>query len=154
MCLQWLLEGKANPLWLESGGEATRKSYRGIGLQTRKGHIQFLQALEDYYRDPGNRLFLHAGFTNLKGVQHEYFSKNFYWDRTLWETALSLNPGLKPQDALYPSRLKLYSEIFIGHTPDTGAAFKGPLSVLEVESKTVWQSQPVYAYYPGEQGRN
>ena len=172
LCLQWLLEGTANPLWLESGGEATQKSYRGIGPQTRKGHIRFLESLENYYRDPGNRLFLHAGFTNLKGVQHEYFPKNFYWDRTLWETALSLNPGLKPEDAFYPARLKLYAEIFIGHTPvtrlghetpyraanvwnvDTGAAFKGPLSVLEVESKRVWQSQPVFVHYPEERGRN
>ena len=172
LCLQWLLEGTANPLWLESGGEATRKSYQGIGPKTRKAHIQFLRTLENYYRDPGNRLFVHAGFTNLKGVQHEYFPKNFYWDRTLWETALSLNPGLKPEDPFYPSRLRLYSEIFIGHTPvtrlghktpyraanvwnvDTGAAFKGPLSVLEVGSKTVWQSRSVHLHYPGEQGRN
>ena len=172
LCLQWLREGTSNPLWLQSGGEATLRSYTGIGQATRSKHIRFLESLEDYYRDGGNRLFLHAGFTNLKGVQHEYFSKSFYWDRTLWETALSLNPGLKPDDAHYPARLKLYDEIFIGHTPvtrlgqqvpyraanvwnvDTGAAFKGPLSVLEVDSKMVWQSQPVYLHYPGEQGRN
>jgi serine/threonine protein phosphatase 1 len=172
LCLQWLQEGMENPLWLESGGEATRKSYQGIGPKTRRAHIHFLRTLENYYRDTGNRLFLHAGFTNLKGVQHEYFPKNFYWDRTLWETALSLNPGLKPEDPFYPSRLRLYTEIFIGHTPvtrlgyktpyraanvwnvDTGAAFKGPLSVLEVQNKTVWQSQSVHLHYPGEQGRN
>ena len=172
LCLQWLREGIYNPLWLQSGGEATQKSYTGIGQATRKAHIGFLESLEDYFRDADNRMFLHAGFTNLKGVQHEYFSKNFYWDRTLWETALSLNPDLKPEDIRYPARLKLYEEIFIGHTPvtrlgqqtpyraanvwnvDTGAAFKGPLSILEVGSKKVWQSQPVYLHYPGERGRN
>lgn len=172
LCLEWLRAGASNPLWLQSGGEATQRSYAGIGLATRRAHIRFLESLENYYRDAGNRLFLHAGFTNLKGVQHEYFPKSFYWDRTLWETALSLNPGLKPEDSHYPARLKLYAEIFIGHTPvtrlgkqapyraanvwnvDTGAAFKGPLSVLEVDSKMVWQSQPVYLHYPGEQGRN
>ncbi|MDX1333681.1 MAG: metallophosphoesterase family protein [Robiginitalea sp.] len=172
LCLQWLREGRSNPLWLQSGGEATQQSYAGIGQATRKAHIRFLQSLEDYYLDTGGRLFLHAGFTNLKGVRHEYFPKNFYWDRTLWETALSLNPSLKPEDSHYPARLKLYREIFIGHTPvtrlgqqrpyqaanvwnvDTGAAFKGPLSVLEVGSKSIWQSQPVHLHYPGEQGRN
>jgi len=172
LCLQWLREGWSNPLWLQSGGEATQQSYAGIGQATRKAHIRFLESLEDYYLDSGGRLFLHAGFTNLRGVRHEYFPKNFYWDRTLWETALSLNPELNPEDSHYPARLKLYREIYIGHTPvtrlgyqtpyqaanvwnvDTGAAFKGPLSVLEVGSKRVWQSQPVHLHYPGEQGRN
>ena len=172
LCLQWLREGWSNPLWLQSGGEATQQSYAGIGQATRKAHIRFLESLEDYYLDTGGRLFLHAGFTNLKGVGHEYFPKNFYWDRTLWETALSLNPELNPEDSHYPARLKLYREIYIGHTPvtrlghqtpyqaanvwnvDTGAAFKGPLSVLEVGNKRVWQSQPVHLHYPGEQGRN
>ncbi len=172
LCLQWLSEGTAYPLWLQSGGEATQNSYKGIGPATRREHIRFLEALKDYYQDSRDRLFLHAGFTNLKGVQHEYFSKNFYWDRTLWETALSLDPGLKPEDPHYPARLKLYREIFIGHTPvtrlghqtpfraanvwnvDTGAAFKGPLSAIEVGSKQVWQSRPVHLLYPGEEGRN
>lgn len=172
LCLRWLKEGASNPLWLESGGSATQKSYAGIGPATRKAHLQFLESLEDYYIDHANRLFLHAGFTSQKGVRHEYFPKNFYWDRTLWETALSLSPYLTPGDSRYPARLKLYSEIFIGHSPvtrigehtpyraanvwnvDTGAAFRGPLSVLEVERKEVWQSMPVHLHYPGERGRN
>jgi serine/threonine protein phosphatase 1 len=170
--MNWLRDGAENPLWLHSGGEATRQSYRGIGEETRHRHIRFLEGLKDYHLDEGNRLFVHAGFTNLRGVQHEYFSKNFYWDRTLWETALSLDPRLDPANAAYPSRLRHYREIYIGHTPvtrigkerphqaanvwnvDTGAAFKGPLSVLEATSKEVWQSQPVYQHYPGERGRN
>ncbi|MEJ2163788.1 MAG: metallophosphoesterase family protein [Robiginitalea sp.] len=172
LCLQWLKEGMTNPLWLQSGGEATRKAYKGMGERTRKKHIRFLEALEDYYLDGDNRLFVHAGFTNLKGVEHEYFPQSFYWDRTLWETALALNPNLKPGDPRYPSRISLYKEIFIGHTPvnklgfsrpyraanvwniDTGAGFQGPLSVMEVGTKQIWQSEPVHLYYPDEQGRN
>jgi serine/threonine protein phosphatase 1 len=172
LCLQWLSEGVEHELWLQSGGAATQESYRGLGQATRRGHARFLESLEDYYLDGENRLFLHAGFTNLKGVEHEYFRKTFYWDRTLWETALALNPGLDRDDLQYPPRLKHYREIYIGHTPvsrlgldaphraanvwnvDTGAAFKGPLSVMEVHTKSVWQSEPVFGYYPGEQGRN
>ncbi|MDB9980437.1 serine/threonine protein phosphatase, partial [Ulvibacter sp.] len=37
---------------------------------------------------------------------------------------------------------------------DTGAAFKGPLSVIEASSKEVWQSDPVWHLYPDEEGRN
>lgn len=172
LCLRWLKEGKENPLWLQAGGEATQKSYTGIGSATRKAHIDFLESLQDYYLDEGNRLYVHAGFTNPKGVAHEYFSKNFYWDRTLWEMALALNPDLLSNDVVYPSRLKCYHEIFIGHTAltkigitvpyrrgnvwnvDTGAAHKGPLSILEVASKKVWQSTPVHLLYPEEAGRN
>lgn len=172
LCLDWLRDGVENPVWLYSGGEATQHSYRGMGEDTRRKHIRFLEGLQDYHLDAEKRLFLHAGFTNLRGVEYEYFSKNYYWDRTLWETALSLDPRLDPSDTAYPSRLKHYREIYIGHTPvtrigkerphlaanvwniDTGAAFKGPLSVMEAGSKQVWQSRPVHLYYPAESGRN
>lgn len=172
LCLDWLKAGKEPDLWLHSGGFATQASYKGIGARDRQRHIRFLEELQDYHLDTSNRLFLHAGFTNQRGVQHEYFAKNFYWDRTLWETALSLNPKLEPGDLKYPSRLKHYAEIYIGHTPvsrigtdqphraanvwnvDTGAAFRGPLSILDAETKQVWQSEAVHRLYPGEQGRN
>lgn len=172
LLLSWLKDGLENPLWLNSGGAVSKKSYEGIGTKTRSLHIAFLEQLKDYYLDAQNRLFLHAGFTNLRGVQHEYFPKNFYWDRTLWETALSLDPRLSTKDIHYPARLRHYSEIFIGHTPvtrigkelphlaanvwniDTGAAYNGRLSVMETHIKVVWQSKPLPEYYPGERGRN
>lgn len=172
LCLEWMTGGPAREQWLIHGGEATRKSYQGMGAETRRRHIRFLEGLEPYHLDQENRLYLHAGFTNLRGVEHEYFAQSYYWDRTLWETALALDPNLKPGDPAYPPRLSHYREVFIGHTPvvrigknhpvqaanvwnvDTGAAFRGPLSVLEVESKEVWQSDPVHQFYPGERGRN
>ncbi len=172
LCLAWLREGRDNPLWLQSGGQQTIDSYRAIGAETRKEHISFLEGLDNYYLDAENRLYLHAGFTNQKGVEYEYFSASFYWDRTLWETALSLDPALNPGDARYPKRLTQYKAIFIGHTPvtrlgfvvphraanvwniDTGAAFKGPLSIMDSTSGEYWQSDPVHLLYPGESGRN
>tara|TARA_R110002167_G_scaffold13570_8_gene56228 strand:+ start:4712 stop:5437 length:726 start_codon:yes stop_codon:yes gene_type:complete len=172
LCHDWLVEGKDNPMWLQHGGEATMKSYGKVNGTTLKTHISFYEALINYHLDASNRLFLHAGFTNLRGVDFEYFSKTFYWDRTLWELSLSLNPELSLDDPFYPKRLIHYSEIYIGHTPvtrigkttpqkaanvwniDTGAAFKGPLSIMDVDTKEVWQSDPVYRLYPGETGRN
>jgi serine/threonine protein phosphatase 1 len=172
LCKSWLIDGKDNSVWFQHGGEATINSYNKVDEYTKKIHIDFYNQLENYHLDSENRLFLHAGFTNLKGIDYEYFSKIFYWDRTLWELALSLNPKLSKDDELYPKRLTLYSEIYIGHTPvtrigkttpqsaanvwniDTGAAFKGPLSVVDVITKQVWQSDPVYTLYPDENGRN
>jgi serine/threonine protein phosphatase 1 len=90
----------------------------------------------------------------------------------LWETALSLDRSIKPNDLLYPKRLTLYDEIYIGHTPvtrigktepvqmacvwniDTGAAFKGPLTILDVDTKEFWQSEPLSTLYFDEKGRN
>ncbi|VAW15279.1 Serine/threonine protein phosphatase [hydrothermal vent metagenome] len=172
LCLDWLKEGNDNPLWIQHGGGATMASYQKTDEETIKRHIRFYEKLDDYFLDSKNRLFLHAGFTNLKGIAYEYDTKTFYWDRTLWELAQSLNPDLSENDARYPSRLSHYKEIYIGHTPisrtasvvpkkaanvwniDTGAAFKGSLSMMDVDTKQVWQSDAVCDLYPDEKGRN
>jgi len=172
LTLDWLEHGLNNEQWLAHGGAATVASYAGQNQETISRHMAFYKALKPYYLDSKDRLFVHAGFSNQKGVGVEYFEKTFYWDRTLWETALSLDPNLPPTSPLYPKRFKLYSEVFIGHTPlnrigetqpvlkaniwnlDTAAAFRGPLSAMEINSKEVWQSKPVHQYYPLERGRN
>ncbi len=172
LCYDWLTTWKDNPLWFQHGGEVTMDSYLVVDKETKNRHTKFLEDLENFYLNKENRLFLHAGFTNIKGIAFEYLTTTFYWDRTLWELALSLDTELSKDDPRYPKRLTHYREIYIGHTPvtrigktvptkaanvynmDTGAAFKGPLSVMDVDSKEVWQSDPVYTLYPGENGRN
>ncbi|WP_343488247.1 metallophosphoesterase family protein [Allomuricauda sp. d1] len=172
LCKDWLKNQIENPTWLAHGGEATRQSYLKVDKRTWETHIDFYESLQNYYLDDENRLFLHAGFTNLKGVEYEYFKEYFYWDRTLWELAQTVGNRLAPGDTNYPKRLANYNEIFIGHTPisktgmaepkkaanvwnvDTGAAFKGPLTMMDVETKEFWQSDPVHTQYSGERGRN
>lgn len=172
LCREWLVDDQCNDMWLNHGGQSTIDSYKKTDDTIKDIHIMFFENLSNYHLDSINRLFLHAGFTNLKGVEHEYFQKTFYWDRTLWELALSLNKKMSIRNPFYPKRLLNYYEIYIGHTPvtrigkttpqkaanvwnvDTGAAFKGPLSIIDVDSKQVWQSDPVQFLYPGENGRN
>lgn len=172
LLLKFLKTNTYNEEWVKHGGNATIQAYKKVRLETIEKHIAFLESLNDYYIDNENRLFVHAGFTNLKGVEFEYFKPLFYWDRTLWETALSLNPNLSKEDDFYPNRLKLYKEIFIGHTPvtkigttipvnkaciwnvDTGAAFFGPLTIMDIETKEFWQSNPLHLLYADENGRN
>lgn len=169
---EWLQGNDDNLLWYKHGGEATVNAYRSIPDTIKDEHARFLERLENFYLDAKNRLFVHAGFTNLNGVAYEYFPKMFFWERTLWETALALNPNLKRSDPSFPKRFTLYHEIYIGHTPvtrigqtvpanrdcvwnvDTGAAFKGPLTVMDVDTKAFWQSDPLPELYPGEKGRN
>jgi serine/threonine protein phosphatase 1 len=168
----WLDESKDNLLWYKHGGEATVLAYANVSAATKLKHIEFLHTLQDFHLDDDNRLFIHAGFTNMNGIDFEYFPKLFYWDRTLWETALALDKTMKTDDLLYPKRLTLYKEIYIGHTPvtrigetipvqmacvwnvDTGAAFKGPLTIMDVDTKEFWQSEPLPTLYANEKGRN
>ena len=46
---------------------------KNISENTKEAHRNFLFALEDYYLDDDNRLFLHAGFTNLRGVAYDTY---------------------------------------------------------------------------------
>ena len=79
---------------------------------------------------------------------------------------------MSTKDLRYPKRFTIYKEIYIGHTPvtrieqtipvqmanvwnvDTGAAFKGPLTIINVDTKEFWQSEPLYKLYGKEKGRN
>lgn len=169
LCYDFLTKGEEPVTWLLHGGEMTKKSYEKASKETIERHIIFYESLENYFIDEKNRLFLHAGYTNLRGVSHEYFEQMFYWDRTLWELATVVESCDKHE---LPKRLGHYSEIFIGHTPlskeeftrpekraniwniDTGAAFKGGLTVFDIDSKQYWQSDAVLTLYPAENGRN
>ena len=167
------LEGNQNNhLWQEHGGASTLLAYELVSLETKIKHLAFLKNLQNYYLDEKNRLFVHAGFTNMNGVTYEHFPKLVYWDRTLWEMAVGLDKTIQPGHWAYPKRLTHYAEIYLGHTPvtrlgktipvqmasiwnvDTGAAFKGPLTLMDVDSKRYWQSEPLPSLYPTEKGRN
>lgn len=172
LCYAWLKNNTYNPDWLMHGGQATIDSYAKLTTEEIEVHHEFYENLLDYHVDVNNRLFLHAGFTNLHGPEKEHFSKLFYWDRSLWEMALALDPNLEKTDIRYPKRLLVFDEIYIGHTPvtrinettpvqaacvwniDTGACFKGPLTIIDINTKEWWQSAPVYTLYPDEKGRN
>lgn len=168
----YLKFGEKTSMWLSQGGESSVKSYSKVSEIEKKRHLHFFKNLTNYHIDFENRLFLHAGYMNLHGPQYEYYPNLVYWDRTLWEMACALDTSISKDDVRYPKRLKNFKEIYIGHTPvtrvgfheptnfanvwnvDTGAAFKGRISMMDIDSKEIWQSEPVYSLYPDENGRN
>lgn len=168
-CEQFLSGETMGESWYFHGGGATQTAYTNIDDFQKKEHLQFLKSLPLYHIDSENRLFVHGGFTHLRGVAYEYFENMLFQDRTLWELAVALT-DFSPKH--HPKRLQVYKEIYVGHTPtirygsllpmlcsgvcnvDTGAAFTGAISALEVFSKRVVQSDPVYLLYPDEKGRN
>lgn len=172
LLLKYLTKEDDNPMWLAHGGAATKANYENASDKTIEKHINFLNSLSFYFIDESNNLFVHAGFTNIKGPELEYYKEMVYWDRSLWELAQCVDPNLSPEDNNYPNRLKLFKEIFIGHTPvsktevcnpkkasnvwniDTGAAYKSCVTIMNVNTKEFWQSDPLWKLYPNERGRN
>lgn len=171
-CEDYLTKEIADRKWLFHGGFLTFENYHVCDKQKKTEHLNFFESMKDYYVDDDNRLFIHAGFSSMHGPSKETYSSNYSWDRTLWETAVAMDKHLKKNSELYPKRLLLFSEIFIGHTPtlnygidvpmhkanvwniDTGAAFMGKISCLDIETKEFWQSDVVQTLYPNEKGRN
>ena len=178
--MDWLEIGKEDQIWLSNGGLESIGSYQHYSAAQKRNHFLFFQNMRGYWIDgtqgPADevgdqRLFLHAGFTSHHGPHRETFPSNFSWDRTLWETAIAVAEDMDENHIYYPRRLKLFKEIFIGHTAttrykthlpikaknvwnmDTGAGFGGKLSIMNIHTKQYWQSDFVNLLYPDERGR-
>ena len=168
----WLSGKQPNETWLRHGGRETIESYKNYPKELRSLHLIFFNNLQNYFIDKENRLFIHAGFSSMHGPVKEMYASNFSWDRTLWEMALAMDKALVRTSKLFPKRLLLFNEIYLGHTPttnydvavpmqacnvcnaDTGAAFFGKISAIDIETKKYWQSEACYKLYPNETGRN
>lgn len=171
-CEDWLRDGDLDKIWYFHGGQSTIKSYEHLNDAELQIHLNFFERMRLYYVDDQNRLFVHAGFTSMHGPSQEFHPSNFKWDRTLWELALSIDKHISKSSKLYPKRLLHFNEIFIGHTPtlnydvtipmngcnvwnvDTGAAFTGSLTIMDIDTKEFWQSDTLVSLYPNEKGRN
>ncbi len=86
---KWLKTGESNEQWLQHGGQSSIDAYRNFSSEEIETHLNFYSQMVNYYIDKNNKLFVHAGFTNLRGPDQEYHSTALYWDRTLWEMVLS-----------------------------------------------------------------
>jgi len=155
--LQWMRNGTIEEVWYRQGGEATIDSYHG---EVPARHLEFLSAAP-LHHVRNNKLFVHAGIDPLTPLDQQGYH-TFLWDRTLASLALDLYP-LAADGKLSP-----YDEIYIGHTPvpyphpicslsvwlmDTGAGWSGPLSMMDIETKETFISDPVPSLYPGISGR-
>lgn len=158
--LDWARNGAKPELWLHQGGQATINSYpQGMPF----GHQKLLGSAYHHYHI-NNRLFVHAGI--LPDMELEYQGLDiFLWDRSLCNLALKLAREGNEQ------QLGDFEEIYVGHTPttrwghstpvkacnlwmmDTGAAWNGRLTIMDVDTKQYFQSDPVWQLYPGIKGR-
>ena len=156
--LEWMQTGITDALWYEQGGKATVESYAETVPQS---HIHFLmQALPFFLKD--NRLFVHAGFDPARPIEHQSL-QTLIWDRSFARKALDLHSDGQP------GKLTRYDEVYLGHTPtmtgepvhagevwlmDTGAGWSGCLTIMNIDTKEIFASDPVPQLYPGIEGRS
>lgn len=129
-----------------------------------QSHKDFFASQKLYHIDGRNRCFVHGGFKN--GITFDkQREQGFYWDRDLWETARLENLSHSCTKKPYTT-IPEFKEIFLGHTPtlkcgtdqplgafniwnlDTGAGSVGRLTIMDVETKEYWQSDPLSQLYP------
>lgn len=153
--------------WYAHGGIGTEHSYE-LRPDLICDHIKFLSSAHIYYIDENDRLYAHAGpHPRHKGIGlKEADPYDFYWNREFWRNAMiNTDPG------------KYWNEVYIGHTPtikydlnppedntkpikrknvwnmDTGACFTGKISLMNVDTKELYQSEVLRKLYPNEKGR-
>ena len=131
-------------------------------------HKEFFRKQVRYYKDDQNRLFVHGGFERNLLLSEQIDKSVFWWDRDLWYSAMSCKGTKTKLNIKEP-----LSEIFIGHTTtmnwkntitpmkadiitnlDTGAGYKGRLTLMNVDTHEYFQSDSVEELYIGEKGRN
>ena len=175
---QWLTDGVVPVIgpyvtWRDRGGNSTLKSYMERPPSDIEPHRIFFRRLHHFYEDHANRVYLHAGYTQGGGVRFENPMRNLWWDRGMFEMAYlhQKRHGDNPQlyKEMYPTILKTYYEIYVGHTStqhwdtlqpiqacnvinlDTGGGhLNGRLTIMDVDSKEYWQSDKLKDLYPDD----
>lgn len=158
--LQWAKGEEPDPAWLQFGGENTIKSYPA-GMPS--SHIALLENAH-YYFEQDNKLFVHAGIDPNLNIE-EQDKHTLIWDRQFIQQAIAQHT--RNNKVL----LTGYDEIFVGHTPshrighfkpvkfcevwmmDTGAGWGECLSMMDIDTKEVFQSYRVETLYPPGSGR-
>ncbi len=115
-CRKWLIEGQTSINWEEQGGKATIDSYIRTGYLVKDSHRDFFANMVDYHVDEQNRAFVHGGFHSRKGLGHEAYQSDYWWDRDLWNLALMNHGRVHLGGPSHYRRFEKHSEIFIGHT--------------------------------------
>lgn len=157
--------------WFGQGGAATIASFSMHPSHVSYRVKKLLFDRAKYYhieeKDGILRCFVHGGFRKHPMLEEGH---DLLWDRDLlfsahaeWQHAL--------QEGYEVPQLTEFDEIYVGHTStehfertepmhvcevwamDTGAGWSGKLSMMDIETKEVFQSDPAPELYPSVKGR-
>lgn len=158
--LGWLEYGRTPDIWTTQGGKQTLDSYLKYNPSDWNRHLEFLKKVSRYYYvDENNRCFVHAGVSQKGTPINECDTSFLCWDRELWDNRNNLE------------KVEPFDEIYVGHTSiwkfskrpikygnvwflDTGGGWEGKVSLMDIESKKVFQSDLVGEMYNDSRGRD
>lgn len=159
--LEWMKGGSELPAWLAQGGRQTIESYGGMPVPEQ--HIKLLEEAPLYVIED-NKLFVHAGINPALPIE-EQDEHTLLWGRDFYATIIKY---LNEKQA---HSFTDYEEIYMGHTPvhrigyfepvnigevwlmDTGAAWEGTLSMIDIDTKKAVISDKPVDMYPAGSGR-
>ena len=142
-------------VWKYNGGNRTIKNYDSDPDNIPEAHIELLKNAPLYHLTDDNKLFVHGGIEPDKKLE-EHKEDILLWDREfVFDVFYKSQKGIK-----VPLR---YDEIYVGHTPttsipfnsdvplslygvwmmDTGVGMGNKLSIMDIETKEVWQSDKI-----------
>ena len=149
-------------LWYEQGGKSTVNAMNK--LKSHNVVYEFVKKSVPYYVENYN-VFVHGGLTPITGVVDDCDPYSLMWDRHMVQRAKYASIETDP---IVPE----YDLCFVGHTPtpymsgetlpikynnvwmiDTGCGYGNPLTIMDVDTKEYWQSDPSRDLYPDEKGR-
>jgi len=149
-CHNWLQFGQAPMIWTEQGGKATIKSYIDNPELLLK-HRDFFKDKKPYHIED-KKLFIHGGYKI--GIPIEEQTEMYLtWDRDLWDFRHDLD-------------VTDFDEVYCGHTSiwrysrrplnmnrvwfmDTGGGYEGKLSMININTKEIFQSDKLDELYNG-----
>lgn len=132
-------------------------------------HKSFFRNQELFHVDVFNNCFVHGGFNRYQSF-FEQREETYYWDRSLFVDAVEFEQLRARMPDIAFEIVTAFNKIYIGHTStvifkkdepvhaanvinlDTGAGWGGRLSMMEVGTDNIWQSDPVSELY-GYRGR-
>lgn len=135
-------------------------------------HKYLLSQQVPYIIDEDNNLFIHGGF-NRHLMLAQQPKHVFWWDRDLWNSALSwksMTKGMLEEKPKF-KMVEDFKEVFIGHTStqfwdedtpmnaaniwniDTGGGWWGKVTLMNVDTKEFYQSDNGKELYPNFKGR-
>lgn len=162
--IEFLRTGVVKGIWYNQGGKATLKSYgieiKDIGFDDEVRvankvideniplhHAQFFLMSVPYVEFDGD-IFVHGGFSLYNHISLQKPS-DLWWDRSLYNTVKAAGTDCLDKFG--------YRRVFVGHTAvnhgpiiiderfinlDSGAGWKGHLSVMDIKTLEFWRSGP------------
>lgn len=154
---EWLLNylrfEETPDIWIKQGGANSFASYQR-NPELKEKHRDFLMSTPYYFIDEQNNLYIHGGIIpgrDPKDVDPE----DLMWDRSLWHM-------VRTQESVF---IPGFNHVYVGHTTiwrdskvplksgnvwhvDTGGGWEGKLSMLNVDTEEIYQSDLLNKLYP------